>query len=112
LMAPLSHDGSRPHDPPYPSIPPPTPHPHHVHDECACRRRSYGGSCISRAYSRTSGQLGFHGISLEAGQREWMGTPRHEQARGMRLPTTPGLPSRRGSFLAPAAAPARIERVL
>lgn len=53
--------------------PSPTPHPHHVHDECAGRRRSYGGSCISRAYSRTSGQPGFHGTSLEARSRDMDG---------------------------------------
>ena len=82
--------------------PSPTPHPHHVHDECAGRRRSYGGSCISRAYSRTSGQPGFHGTSLEARSRDMDGNA--SKRTGLRAPlsATPDPPSRRGSFRVPA----------
>lgn len=29
----------------------PTPHPHHVHDECAGRRRSHAASCVGRVFS-------------------------------------------------------------
>lgn len=75
--------------------PSPTPRPHHVHDECAGRRRSYGGSSIARVSSdKRATRVSRH---LPRGHREeGMGRRRNQQARSMVLSTAPGPQSRPG----------------
>ena len=72
VMAPLSHDGSRPHGSPCPSIP------HRRPIRIMSMTNALVGADLmaalpSRAYPRTSGQPGFHGTSLEGGREEGMG---------------------------------------
>jgi hypothetical protein len=96
VMAPLSHDGSRPHGSPCPSIP------HRRPIRIMSMTNALVGADLmaalpSRAYPRTSGQPGFHGTSLEGGREEGMGALRNQQARGMPISTTPDPPSRGGA---------------